>query len=67
MYLAHCRTVETVPVGGFTYVALLRCRMEPLAVEGGEKRRPVFADYHRGGRRLHIGLQVNQDRFPRSP
>lgn len=32
-------------------------RMEPLAVEGGEKRRPVFADYHRGGRRIHIGLQ----------
>lgn len=32
-------------------------RMEPLAVIGGEKRRPVFADYHRGGRRIHIGLQ----------
>lgn len=33
-------------------------RMEPLAVVGGEQRRPVFADYHRGGRRIHIGLQV---------
>lgn len=38
--------------------------MEPLAVEGGEKRRPVFADYHRGGRRLHIGLQVPFPPFP---
>jgi hypothetical protein len=32
--------------------------MEPLAVAGGEKRRPLFAPYHRGGRRIHIGIQV---------
>lgn len=34
-------------------------RMEPLAVAGGEKRRPLFAPYHRGGRRIHIGIQVS--------
>lgn len=33
-------------------------RMEPLAVADGEKRRPLFAPYHRGGRRIHIGIQV---------
>lgn len=32
--------------------------MEPLAVAGGEKRRPLFAPYHRGGRRIHIGIQA---------
>ena len=27
-------------------------------VEGAERRRPVFAAYHAGGRRLGVGLQV---------
>jgi hypothetical protein len=36
--------------------------MEPLAVAGGEKRRPLFAPYHRGGRRIHIGIQVQPRR-----
>lgn len=30
--------------------------MEPLIVSGGEKRKPVFAPYYKGGRRLHIGM-----------
>jgi hypothetical protein len=30
--------------------------MEPLIVAGGEKRKPVFAPYFKGGRRLHIGM-----------
>ena len=30
--------------------------MEPLIVSGGEKRKPVFAPYYKGGRRLHIGV-----------
>lgn len=25
--------------------------------QGAEKRRPMFVPWHRGGRRLHIGLQ----------
>jgi len=25
---------------------------------GAEKHRPVFAAFHRGGRRIHIGLQA---------
>ena len=33
-------------------------RMEPLVTTGAEKHRPVFAAFHRGGRRLHIGLQA---------
>ena len=33
-------------------------RMEPLVVTAAEKHRPVFAAFHRGGRRLHIGLQA---------
>ena len=31
--------------------------MEPLILEGAELRRPVFAAYTKGGRRLHVGLQ----------
>ena len=31
--------------------------MEPLILEGAETRRPVFAAYTKGGRRLHVGLQ----------
>ena len=34
------------------------CRMEPLVTTGAEKNRPVFAAFHRGGRRIHIGLQA---------
>ena len=30
--------------------------MEPLIISGGEKRKPVFAPYYKGGRRLHIGV-----------
>ena len=30
--------------------------MEPLIIAGGEKRKPVFAPYYKGGRRLHIGV-----------
>ena len=30
--------------------------MEPLIVEGAEKRKPLFAPYYRGGRRIHIGV-----------
>ena len=33
-------------------------RMEPLVTTGAEKHRPVFAAFHRGGRRIHIGLQA---------
>ncbi len=32
-------------------------RLEPLVIPGAEKRRPVFAAYAKGGRRLHVGLQ----------
>ena len=32
-------------------------RMEPLILEGAELRRPVFAAYAKGGRRLHVGMQ----------
>ncbi|CAL8470099.1 g9641 [Coccomyxa elongata] len=32
-------------------------RLEPLVMAGAEKRRPVFAAYAKGGRRLHVGLQ----------
>ena len=39
----------------------MRCgRLEPLIVEGAEKRRPVFAAYHGGGRRLTVGFQVGR-------
>ena len=31
--------------------------MEPLILEGAELRRPVFAAYAKGGRRLHVGMQ----------
>lgn len=31
--------------------------MEPLILEGAETRRPVFAAYAKGGRRLGVGLQ----------
>ena len=34
-----------------------RARIEPLILEGAEMRRPVFAAYTKGGRRLHVGLQ----------
>jgi hypothetical protein len=31
--------------------------MEPLVMEGAEKRRPLFAPFHRGGgRRIHISV-----------
>lgn len=30
--------------------------MEPLIVEGAERRKPLFAPYYRGGRRIHIGV-----------
>ena len=34
---------------------------------GAEKHRPVFAAFHRGGRRLHIGLQARASpSLPRS-
>lgn len=33
-------------------------RLEPLIVCGAEKRRPVYAAYYKGGRRLHVGLAV---------
>jgi hypothetical protein len=32
-------------------------RLEPLVMVNAEKRRPVFAAYAKGGRRLHVGLQ----------
>lgn len=32
-------------------------RLEPLVIVNAEKRRPVFAAYAKGGRRLHVGLQ----------
>lgn len=32
--------------------------MEPLVVSGAQEHRPVFAAFHKGGRRIHIGLQV---------
>lgn len=31
--------------------------MEPLILPGAELRRPVFAAYAKGGRRLHVGMQ----------
>ena len=41
-----------------THTLTLLCidRMEPLIVEGAEKRKPLFAPYYRGGRRIHIGV-----------
>ena len=33
-------------------------RVEPLVMEHAERRRPVFAAYARGGKRLGVGLQV---------
>ena len=34
-------------------------RLEPLISVGAEKRRPVYAAYCKGGRRLHVGLAVS--------
>ena len=36
------------------------CRMEPLVLSGAQQQRPVFAAFHKGGRRIHIGLQVGR-------
>ncbi|CAL5218604.1 g301 [Coccomyxa viridis] len=38
-------------------------RMEPLILEGAELRRPVFAAYAKGGRRLHVGMQEMGEDF----
>ena len=33
-------------------------RLEPLALPASELQRPVFAPYYRGGKRIHISMQV---------
>lgn len=38
-------------------VLMWHARLEPLVLAGAERRRPVFAAYAKGGRRLHVGLQ----------
>eukprot|EP01025_Chloroclados_australasicus_P010893 TRINITY_DN1460_c0_g5_i1.p1 TRINITY_DN1460_c0_g5~~TRINITY_DN1460_c0_g5_i1.p1 ORF type:complete len:674 (+),score=66.25 TRINITY_DN1460_c0_g5_i1:270-2024(+) len=38
-------------------------RMEPLAFEGFESRRPVFVPYYKGGKRFHIGMQAMVDKL----
>ena len=61
VYVSHDRVPSVQIQRGFKKTKHVgpRChRLEPLAVRGGEKVRPMFAPYHRGGRRLHIGLQV---------
>ncbi|KAK9852138.1 hypothetical protein WJX84_007417 [Apatococcus fuscideae] len=32
-------------------------RLEPLIFHGAEKRKAAYAAYHRGGRRIHVGMQ----------
>ncbi|KAK9808811.1 hypothetical protein WJX72_004107 [[Myrmecia] bisecta] len=32
-------------------------RLEPLIVSGADKRKPAYAPYYKGGKRLHIGMQ----------
>lgn len=36
-----------------------RCgrRLEPLIFHGAEERKAAYAAYHRGGRRIHVGMQ----------
>ena len=33
------------------------CRLEPLIFQGAEQRKAAYAAYHRGGRRIHVGMQ----------
>jgi hypothetical protein len=40
---------------------LFICRIEPLVSKDFVSRRPVFIPYHRGGKRLHIGMQQLRD------
>ena len=41
-----------ISVGGFC------CRIEPLVCEDYTNKRPVVIPYHRGGKRIHVGVQV---------
>ncbi len=35
----------------------MMCRLEPLVFQGAEDRKAAYASYHRGGRRIHVGMQ----------
>lgn len=39
-------------LGGLLY------RVEPLVCEDYINKRPVIVPYHRGGKRIHVGVQV---------
>jgi hypothetical protein len=40
--------------------ALHLCRIEPLVCKEFVEKRPKFIPYHKGGKRLHIGMQVRR-------
>jgi hypothetical protein len=44
-------------LGGLLY------RVEPLVCEDYQKKRPVIVPYHRGGKRIHVGVQVGSSSF----
>jgi hypothetical protein len=44
-------------LGGLLY------RVEPLVCEDYLKKRPVIVPYHRGGKRIHVGVQVGCSSF----
>lgn len=56
----QCVSVKKMrrPQDSFQAKKLNKCRLEPLISVGAEKRRPVYAAYCKGGRRLHVGLAV---------
>ena len=44
-------------LGGLLY------RVEPLVCEDYLKKRPVIVPYNRGGKRIHVGVQVGYSSF----
>jgi hypothetical protein len=46
-------------LGGLLY------RIEPLVCEDYINKRPVIVPYHRGGKRIHVGVQVSCSSFKR--
>ena len=57
MHDHNCQIVASLKLPARLKGGVLCGRMEPLILEGAEMRRPVFAAYAKGGRRLAVGLQ----------
>jgi hypothetical protein len=42
-------------------------RIEPLVCEYYISKCPVIVPYHRGGKRIHVGVQVSDSVYSRTP